>query len=81
MLPLIIVNKTVNGGNKVTKEIDKMNMIALNREIEDTIHQIILACGVRSLKEKVTLLYLTIDYIFDHNPCLKPSLTDEIIIH
>lgn len=41
--------------------------MVLEGEIEDTIHQVILACGERPLKEKVTMLYLTVDYIFQHN--------------
>ena len=52
-----------------------------SREFEDRIHQIILACGPLSLKEKVSMLYLSIDYIFEHNPELMPLFTDEISIH
>lgn len=62
-------------------QIEKMNEIILTREVEDTIGQIILACGIRPLKEKVTLLYLTIDYIFEHNVELRPVFCDEVIIH
>lgn len=65
----------------MTEEIDKMNDIAFNREMEDTMCKIILACGVRPLKEKVTLLYLTIDYIFQNNKELVPEFDDEITIH
>lgn len=54
------------------EEMEKMESIALNREIEDTISQIILACGKSTLKEKVTLLYLAIDFIFEHNKELIP---------
>lgn len=65
----------------MTAEEDKANQIALNREIEDTIHQVILACGVRPLKEKVSILYLTIDYIFQYSKDLSPKLDDKITIH
>lgn len=65
----------------MTEEIEKMNRIAFNREMEDTMCKIILACGVRPLKEKVTLLYLTIDYIYDNNKHLIPKPHDKITIH
>ena len=65
----------------MTDEIEEMNMMALDKEIEDTIHQIILACGVRPLKEKVTFLHLTIDYIYAHNKELEPSFDDLITLH
>jgi hypothetical protein len=55
--------------------------MSFDREMEDTIHQIILACGIRPLKEKVSLLYLTIDYIFSHNKDLIPSFQDKITLH
>ena len=65
----------------MTEENEKWNDIMLTREIEDTIHQIILACGVRPLKEKVTMLYLSIDYIFEHNKELMPLFCDQVSIH
>ena len=65
----------------MTDELEKMSQMAFDREVEDTIHQIILACGVRPLKEKVTLLYLTIDYIFEHNKELIPVFADHITLH
>lgn len=66
------------------KELDKygpQEMTSLDKEIEDVIHQIILACGVRPLKEKVSLLYMTIDYIFTHNKELLPLFTEEVTLH
>jgi hypothetical protein len=57
------------------------DMTSLDKEIEDVIHQIILACGVRQLKEKVSLLYMTIDYIFTHNKKLLPLFTEEVTLH
>lgn len=65
----------------MTEEIERMSILALEREIEDQIHQIILACGTRPLKEKVTLLYLTIDYIFEHNKEMMPLFSDLITVH
>jgi hypothetical protein len=62
-------------------ELERMNQIAFDREMEDTFHQIILACGVRPLKEKVSILYLTIDYIFANNKELIPLFTDEVSVH
>jgi len=60
---------------------EEMELVAFNREIEDTIGQIILACGSRPLKEKVTLLYLAIDFIFEHNKELIPLFCDEVTVH
>jgi hypothetical protein len=65
----------------MTEENDNPGSLSLDREIEDTIHQIILACGIRPLKEKVSLLYLSIDYIFEHNKELMPLFCDEITLH
>lgn len=59
----------------------KQDVMALDKEIEDTIAQIILACGVRPLKEKISLLYLTIEYIFAHNAGIAPLFTDTITFH
>ncbi len=63
------------------EKMEKMDQIALDREMEDTFGQIILACGLRPLKEKVTLLLLTIDYIFEHNKELIPSFCDKVTVH
>ena len=68
-------------GVEMSEEKGKTNLMALDKEIEDTIHGIILACGTRPLKEKVTLLYLTINYIYAHNKELEPSFKDLITIH
>lgn len=65
----------------MTEEIENMKAMALDREIEDTIHQIILACGTRPFKEKVTMLYLTIDYIFEQNKHLIPLFSDLVTLH
>lgn len=65
----------------MTETNDDKKKLSEDREIEDTIHQIILACGVRPLKEKVSLLYLAIDYIFEHNKELIPLFCDEITLH
>lgn len=65
----------------MTEEAKKEHTLSEAREIEDTIHQIVLACGVRPLKEKVSLLYLTVDYIFEHNKELVPLFCDEITLH
>ncbi len=65
----------------MTETKDDKKTLSQEREIEDTIHQIILACGIRPLKEKVTLLYLTIDYIFEHNKELIPAFCDEVTVH
>jgi len=65
----------------MTDEIEEMNKMVFDREMEDTFHQIILACGVRPLKEKVTILYLTIDYIYANNKELRPSFDDLITLH
>jgi hypothetical protein len=65
----------------MTEDTDKMDQIMFERETEDAIAQIILACGKRQLKEKVTLLYLTIDYIFEHNKELIPYFCDEKSLH
>lgn len=65
-------------GNESYEPQDTLN---LSKEIEDTIHNIILACGVRPLKEKVSLLYLSIDYIYAHNNYLIPLLTDTVSLH
>ena len=60
---------------------DKINEIMLTREIENTIHQIILACGKRPLKEKISLLYLSIDYIFENNKELDFKMFETITFH
>lgn len=65
----------------MTETNDNKGSLSQDREMEDTIHQIILACGIRPLKEKVSLLYLTIDYIFENNKELIPSFCDEVTIH
>jgi hypothetical protein len=65
----------------MTEQNDKTGIEDLNRETEDLIHQIILACGKRPLKEKVSFLYLTIDYIFHHNKDLQASFDDKITFH
>jgi len=65
----------------MTEEKDDKRSLSKDREIEDRIHQIILACGTRPLKEKVSLLYLSIDYIFEHNKELIPDFCDEITFH
>lgn len=65
----------------MTETKDDKRSLSEKREEEDLFHQIILACGVRPLKEKVTILYLTIDYIFEHNKELIPAFCDEITIH
>lgn len=65
----------------MTDEIEEMNKIVVDQEMEDTFHQIILACGIRPLKEKVSILYLTIDYIFANNKELIPAFCDEVTIH
>lgn len=65
----------------MTDEIEEMNKIEVDREMEDTFHQIILACGVRPLKEKVSILYLTIDYIFENNKELIPLFGDMVTLH
>ena len=51
----------------MTAENDKQDMINADREIEDRIANIILACGSVPLKDKVSMLYLAISYIFDNN--------------
>lgn len=65
----------------MTVKLEDMNLVSLDKETEDTIHQIILACGIRPLKEKVNLLFLTVDYIFFHNKELMPLFTDEVSLH
>lgn len=60
---------------------DEMEQIALEREIEDTMGQIILSCGKRPLKEKVTLLLLTVDYIFANNKELLQLFCNQATIH
>lgn len=65
----------------MTETNDNKGSLSQDREMEDTIHQIILACGIRPLKEKVSLLYLSIDYIFEHNKELIPAFCDEVTIH
>jgi len=64
-----------------SEEYKLRDSLNLSREIEDTIHQIILACGVRPLKEKISLLFLSIDYIYAHNNELIPLFTDTITLH
>jgi len=65
----------------MTGEEGKISQMEFDIETQETINQIILACGVRPLQEKISLLYLTIDYIFHHNPHLKPKMSDNITIH
>lgn len=65
----------------MTDKKDKMDQINYDREMEDIFHEIIKACGVRPLKEKVSLLYLTIDYIFANNKELVPHFNDKITVH
>jgi hypothetical protein len=60
---------------------EPQDTLNLSKEIEDTIHNIILACGARPLKEKVSLLFLSIDYIYAHNNHLIPLLTDTVSLH
>lgn len=57
------------------------DMMNLDKEIEGVVFQVIQACGVRPLKEKVSLLYLTIDYIFAHNKELVPLFSDLVTLH
>jgi len=63
------------------KTIDKTRSLSEQREIEDRFNQIILACGVCSLQEKVSILIDTINYIFEHNKELIPVFCDEVTIH
>jgi hypothetical protein len=65
----------------MTDDYEAQDTLSLNRETEDLIHQIIMACGVRPLKEKVSILYLSIDYIFAHNKDLLSIFCDEVTIH
>lgn len=58
-----------------------LDPMRLDKEIENTIFGIIKACGVRPLKEIVSLLYLAIDYIFSHNKELSPSFDDDVTFH
>lgn len=52
-----------------------------DNEIEQTIHGIMCACGSMTNKDKVTILYLTIDRIFKNNPELSPKMDDVLTIH
>jgi len=65
----------------MTETNEKEHELNLTRDMEDRIHQIILACGVCPLKEKVSLLYLSIDYIFNHNKELAIQFSDEVTLH
>lgn len=65
----------------MTEDPNKVSTMNIDRAMEETIHQIILACGQISLKEKVRMLYRTIDYIFIHNPELIPVFCDQETIH
>jgi hypothetical protein len=66
---------------KMREQMEKMDQIALDREVEDTFGQIILACGVRPLKEKVTLLLLTVDYILENNKQLLQFFKQKETLH
>lgn len=69
------------GDIKMTEENDKIDQRMFDREMEDIFAQIILACGVRPLKEKVSILLLTVDYIYANNKELEPCFSDEITLH
>ena len=60
---------------------ENISTLSIDREMEDRLGQIILACGNCSVKEKVSLLYLSIEFIFEHNKELIPVLCDEASIH
>lgn len=55
------------------KEIKGVHVI----DVDEIIQKILLACGDCSVKEKVTLLFKTIDFLFENNPELIPAFTGE----
>lgn len=65
----------------MTVRYDYQDLMSLDREIEDQIAQVVMSCGPIPLKEKVSLLFLVIDYIFAHNEDIMPSFEDEITLH
>ncbi len=65
----------------MTETNDNDKVVYLNKDDEDMIHQIIMACGKRPLKEKVSLLYLSVDYIFQHNKELQEQLSETVTLH
>ena len=54
---------------------------AFDAEFNKAVKQVIKACGVRSDKEKVTMLYAAVDQIFQNNKHICPSPDDFITFH
>lgn len=65
----------------MTEEIQKIEGTFVDGEILETINDIINACGNIPLKQKVSMLFLSIDYIFENNKELMPAFSDRVTIH
>jgi len=52
-----------------------------SNELDAIFGDILQACGNRTMKEKISILYLTIDHIFQQHPEYSHLLDEKVIIH
>jgi hypothetical protein len=59
----------------------KSRGVVINSEVKKTIKHVIDACGNRTAKDKVNILYLTIDHLFEQHKNLRLQFCDFLTVY